>query len=111
MPAPPSVQPVNIFYSYSHRDEALRQELETHLAQLKGDGLVEGWHDRMIPAGTEWESSIDKQLESAQIILLLISPDFLASNYCYDIEMTRALERHDAREATVIPIILRDVDW
>jgi internalin A len=73
--------------------------------------LLETWSDRKITAGQEWAGEIDKELERANIILLLISPDFIASNYCYDIEMKRAIERHEAQEATVIPIIVRDVDW
>jgi hypothetical protein len=73
--------------------------------------VIETWHDRMIAAGDEWKGAIDRHLEEADIILLLVSADFLASNYCWDVEMKRALERHDAREARVIPIILRSVDW
>src|SRR5256886_17213924 len=69
------------------------------------------WHDREITAGSEWANQISEHLESAQIILLLISPDFLASDYCHDVEMTRAMERHNNKEARVIPIILRPVDW
>ena len=63
----------------------------------------------MIGAGTEWEGAITKQLEEARVILLLISADFIRSKYCYDVEMARALERHDRREALVVPIILRAV--
>ncbi len=70
-----------------------------------------GWHDRGIGAGDEWKAQIDDHLRSAHIILLLISSDFLTSDYCYDIEMKLALERHDRGEAVVVPIILRDVDW
>jgi TIR domain len=67
--------------------------------------------DRIIDPGTDWSREIDKHLESASIILLLVSPDFLASDYCYDIEMKRAMERHDRGEARVIPIFLRPCDW
>jgi TIR domain len=69
------------------------------------------WHDRKIGAGTEWKGQIDAHLESAELILLLVSPDFLASDYCYDVELKRALKRHEAGTARVIPIILRPVDW
>jgi tetratricopeptide (TPR) repeat protein len=103
--------PVEVFYSYSHKDEWLRDELETHLSLLKRTGVIADWHDRRITAGTEWAGQIDEHLESAGVILLLISADFLASDYCYDIEMKRALERHESREARVIPIIIRPVDW
>ena len=105
------VVPIRLFYSYSHKDEALRDELEEHLALLKRQGCIVGWHDRRIGAGDEWKGQLDKNLEEAQIILLLISPSFLASDYCYDIETKRALERHDKGEAKVIPVLLRPVDW
>ena len=100
-----------LFYSYSHRDAELREELERHLSILKRSGLVHVWFDRAIDAGTEWAGQIDEHLAKADIILLLISADFLASDYCYDVEMKRALERHQAGAAVVIPIILRPVDW
>src|SRR5579871_1216010 len=103
--------PMELFYSYSHKDEELRETLETHLSPLKRQGVIAGWHDRRISAGTEWADQIDEHLNSAQIILLLISADFLASDYCYDKEMTRAMERHEAGAARVIPIILRPCDW
>ncbi|MGA7498026.1 MAG: toll/interleukin-1 receptor domain-containing protein [Isosphaeraceae bacterium] len=102
---------IRLFYSYSHKDEELRKELEEHLSLLRRQGVISGWHDRMIGAGEEWKGQLDKNLEEAQIILLLISPSFLASDYCYDIETKRALERHDKDEATVIPVLLRPVDW
>ncbi|MCK6589776.1 MAG: toll/interleukin-1 receptor domain-containing protein, partial [Polyangiaceae bacterium] len=93
--------------SYSHKDEALRDELETHLTILKRQNLIEPWHDRRIEPGTNWAGAIDKNLEEADIILLLVSADFIASPYCYEKEMQRALERHHASQARVIPILLR----
>jgi hypothetical protein len=102
---------VEVFFSYSHQDEELRNELEKHLSILKRLGMISTWHDRKIGAGDEWRGAIDEHLNSAQIILLLISADFLASDYCYDIEMDRAMERHELGDATVMPIILRPVDW
>jgi hypothetical protein len=104
-------KPIRLFYSYSHRDEALRDELERHLASLRRRAFIQEWHDRKISAGREWENAIDTNLETANIILLLISSDFLDSDYCYDKEMKRALEKHEAGEARVIPVIIRDVDW
>jgi hypothetical protein len=71
--------PIEVFYSYSHKDEKLRDKLETHLSQLQHEGLIAGWHDRKISAGTEWKGQIDEHLRNAQIILLLVSPDFLAA--------------------------------
>ena len=102
---------VEVFFSYSHKDEDLRDELATHLAMLKNQGLIKAWHDREISAGTEWANAIDENLNSADVILLLVSANFLASQYCYDIEMKRAMERHEAGEARVIPIILKPVEW
>lgn len=102
---------VDIFFSYSHKDESLRDELATHLKLLERAGVIRSWHDRCVGAGEEWRSAIDEHLENAHIFLLLVSADFLASDYCYDVEMKRALERHDAAEATVLPIILRCCGW
>lgn len=102
---------VDVFFSYSHRDEQLRNELEIHLAMLKRQGIVSAWHDRRIGAGAEIDSEISEHLESADIILLLLSPYFLASDYCYEIEATRALAKHDSGESVVIPVILEPCDW
>jgi hypothetical protein len=107
----PSDSAVEVFFSYSHEDEALRDQLANHLSSLQRQGVIQKWHDRQIPAGKEWAGQIDAHLEAAQIILLLISADFIASDYCYDVEMTRALERHQAGEARVIPIILRPTEF
>jgi hypothetical protein len=101
----------SIFFSYSHKDETLRDELEKHLAMLRREGAITAWHDRRIAAGENFGNAIDEALESAGIILLLVSSDFLSSDYCYSVEMKRALERHERGEATVIPIILRPCDW
>jgi internalin A len=104
-------KPLRLFYSYSHKDETLRDELETHLKLMQRQGLIETWSDRRITAGQEWKDKIDENLERAEIILLLVSADFIASDYCYDIEMKRALERHETKKARVVPIIVRDVSW
>lgn len=100
-----------VFFSYSHADEDLRNQLETQLAMLKRQGVIEAWHDRRIGAGQNIDQAIDKHIDTDDVILLLVSPDFIASDYCYNIEMTRALERHAAGEAIVIPVILRPCDW
>src|SRR3982750_501461 len=102
---------VKLFFSYSHKDEALRNELETHLSPLQRQGVIESWHDRRITAGKEFDSEISRNLEDSQIILLLISSDFIASNYCYEEEMKLALELHKSGRARVIPVILRPCDW
>ncbi|HJQ16391.1 MAG TPA: toll/interleukin-1 receptor domain-containing protein [Allosphingosinicella sp.] len=100
-----------VFFSYCHADEALRDQLEKQLALLKRQGVIDTWHDRRIHAGEEFANAIDMHLEDCEIILLLVSSDFLASDYCYDIEMKRAMERHEAGEAVVIPVILRSCLW
>lgn len=100
-----------VFFSYSHADEALRDQLQKHLASLQRQGLIETWHDRRIAAGDHIDHSIMRELERADVVLLLVSPDFLASDYCNDIEVRRALERHHAGEARAIPVILRHCDW
>lgn len=104
-------QPIEVFFSYAHEDEELRCRLDKHLSALERKGFIAGWHDRKIGPGQEWAGQIDEHINSAGIILLLVSADFLASDYCYGIEMSRALERHHAGAARVIPIILRPVDW
>lgn len=100
-----------LIFSYSHTDEALRDRLEKHLAMLKREGVIEAWHDRRIVPGSPLDPAIGAQVERADLFLCLVSADFLASDYCYDVEMTRALERHAAGQAHVLPVILRDCDW
>jgi hypothetical protein len=102
---------VEIFYSYSHKDGKLRDQLEKSLSILKSERIIAAWHDRKIGVSEDWSGQIDEHVKSAQIILLLVSADFLASGYCYDIEVRRAMERHEAGEALVVPVILRPVDW
>ncbi|HEU5229480.1 MAG TPA: toll/interleukin-1 receptor domain-containing protein [Ktedonobacteraceae bacterium] len=100
---------LTLFFSYAQEDILLLKELEKHLSMLKHHGLINVWYDREISAGMEWRTQIDAYLNAAQIILLLVSPDFMASDYCYSIEMKRAMERHERDEARVIPILLRSV--
>lgn len=105
------VQPIRIFYCYAREDKRYRDMLENYLSTMKRSTWVSSWHDSMINAGEDWERKIDEQIKAANVILLLISPDFMHSNYCYGVEMKRALERHEAKKARVIPIILRPTDW
>jgi hypothetical protein len=100
-----------IFVSYSHRDRSFVDELQSHLSLLQRQGLIDVWHDSEITAGAEWSQVIDQQLESADIILLLVSASFLASDFCWSVELKRAMERHEANEALVIPVILRPCLW
>jgi hypothetical protein len=103
--------PLEVFISYSHRDEDLKDELYIHLANLTRQNKIKPWQDRAIEAGTEWDAEIKARLESAGVILLLITPRFIASEYCFDKEMQRAMERHAAGTARVIPIIMKPCDW
>ena len=100
-----------IFMSYTHTDETLRNELEKHLSGLRRQEVISIWHDRRIGPGEDIHGQISAHLDSAEIILLLVSADFLASDYCYDTEMARAMARHVEGVARVIPVILRPCDW
>jgi internalin A len=102
---------MRVVFSYSHKDEELRDQLETHLKLLQRQGVISTWHDRKIKPGDEWEGVIDENFQRADLILLLVSSDFVASDYCYEIEMRTALERHEKVEAKVVPIILRACQW
>lgn len=103
--------PLRIFISYSHRDEAACERMLVHLALLKRQGLIEPWHDRRIDAGAHLDESISTELETADVVLCLVSADFLASNYCYTREMTRALERRSEGTCAVFPVIVKPCDW
>lgn len=112
VPNAPAVSgPIEVFISYSHKDEDLKDELYIHLANLTRQNKIKPWQDRAIEAGTEWDTEIKARLESADVILLLITPRFIASEYCFDKEMQRAMERHAAGTARVIPIIMKPCDW
>jgi hypothetical protein len=104
-------KPLRVFYSYSHKDDSLRAELGDHLAVMRHAGVIQDWHDRRILPGQEWESEIAAQLNTAHIVLLLISRNFISSRYCFGIEMKRALELHESGSARVVPVILRACDW
>ena len=105
------MEKVKIFYSYSHKDEELRDLFEIHMSGLKRTGHVEQWHDRKILPGSYWDRDINLNIESADLILFLVSSDFLSSDYCYNVEVIKAIERHSLQECIVIPIILRHCDW
>jgi TIR domain len=84
-----SIKAVEVFYSYAHKDEKLRNALMEHLSTLRQQGYISEWYDRQIVAGTDWAQEIDAHLTSASLILLLISPSFITSDYCYGIELKR----------------------
>src|SRR5215813_6087717 len=104
-----SVEPIKLFYCYARVDKTLRDKLDLHLASLKRSGWITSWYDGEIIPGTQWEEEINDRLNTADIILLLISPDFIDSDYCYSKEMIQAIARHDAGNACVIPVSLRPV--
>ena len=102
--------PLTLFYAYADKDEELHEELEKHLSTLQRQGIIAGWHHQKLLPGTDWKQVQDEQFSSAQIILLLISSDFLASDASHS-EMERALQRHMVGLSYVIPLLLRPVDW
>jgi hypothetical protein len=108
---PPVKQPIEILFSYAHEDEKLRNELEKGLSVLKRQNRIVCWYDRQISGGKPWEEAISTHLNTADIILLLVSRDFIASDYSNRVEVKQALERHEKGEVRVIPIILRECDW
>lgn len=109
--AQPVANGLTVFFSYAHKDEKLRKELEKHLSGLRQKHAINGWHYGKINAGSEWKKEIDTHLSQANIVLLLVSVDFINSEYCYKEEMMRAMERHEAGTARVIPILMRTVHW
>jgi len=102
---------ISVFCSYADPDKPLLEELEVHLSALKRQRLISTWHKGEIVPGTDKAQAIGTQLERASVVLLLVSPDYLASDSCYEAEMQRAIERHEAQEARVLPIIVRPCDW
>ena len=102
---------LQVFFSYSHEDEEQRNQLEKHLASLQRQKLIEPWHDRRLLAGENIDDRISEELKHADIVLLLISASFIASDYCASKEMNYALERHTAGDAIVIPVIVKNCDW
>ncbi|WP_169157368.1 toll/interleukin-1 receptor domain-containing protein, partial [Brasilonema bromeliae] len=105
------MESIEVFISYHQKDEDLREELEKHLASLQREKVITSWSDRKIVAGQEFKGEIDKSLNQAGLILLLVSPDFIASDYHWTVEVTRALEQNAAGKASVIPVLLRYADW
>jgi len=104
-------QPVEIFFSYAHEDEELMNDVRRQLIVYDRQRVIVKWHDRLIPAGGAWAGEIDDRLRRARVILLFVSPHFIESKYCYEVEMAEALRRHEAGGAVVIPIILRPCPW
>lgn len=110
-PEPTDRTPLALFYSYSHKDERHRDALAAHLSLLKHQNIIRDWHDRKIDPGQEWRDQIQDNLDAADIILFLVTADFLASDFVWDEEVARAMARHEEGTARVIPIIVRPVEW
>lgn len=102
---------LKVFLSYAHKDEELKSELDMHLAGLRRMGKIDVWQDRKLDLGTEWDDEIKEQLASADVILLLVSAAFLASDYIWKVEIEGAMARHARKEAVVVPIILKPCEW
>lgn len=102
---------MRVFISYCHEDESYKNELERHLSNLVRSGKVTTWNDRKINPGEEWDKEIHQELKNSDLILLLISSDFIASDYCFDIEIKKAVEYHNLKEKIVVPVIIRFCDW
>ena len=111
MPQARPVPPLKVFLSYSHQDDELCRQFLEHLSQLEREGLIVPWSDQLLTAGEDWDGTINENLDSAHLIVLLVSRGFLASKYCNDVEMDRAMERDQKGEARVVPLILRPCDW
>jgi hypothetical protein len=102
---------LKVFVSYSHADEQIKDSLIKHIKPLERMSLIASWNDRQLLAGTEWDGEINRQLEEADLVLLLVSIDFINSKYCYDVELEKALERHAEGKCKVVPIIVRGCLW
>lgn len=119
LPLPPATEgssdedasTLRLVFSYSHKDEDLRDQLDVHLAALKRKGIIGSWHDRKITPGSKWDPAINHEFATADIVLLLVSADFLSSDYCYEKELSQALRRHEQGTAVVIPVCVRSCDW
>jgi hypothetical protein len=107
----PGSKALTLFISYSHADEALKNELLKHLAPLKRLKLIETWHDRKLKAGDDFDHEISANLEKSDIAVFLLSVDFINSQYCYDVELEKALELHANGDLVVVPVILRSCLW
>jgi internalin A len=102
---------VSLFISYSHKDEEYKDKLKSHLSALRREGTIRMWDDRQIKGGNEWEPEIMDRVSTFEFILLLISSDFIDSEFCMSKEVAVAMERHNNKQAVVIPIFVRPCDF
>ncbi len=109
MPSENRPRPFHVFLSFAHEDRTFRDDLDKHLTVLQRLGLIDDWHRQEIAPGDDWQKVMAERLNQADIILLFITPDYLTSNYCYDVQMPHAMKKHEAGEARVIPLYLRPI--
>jgi len=109
--APNTAGAKKIFFSYSKFDREYLEQLLRHLSVLRRKGKIAAWDDQLILPGEEWDDAVKNQLAQADIILLLISADFLSTDYIWDVEIKTAMERHAQKSAQVVPIVLRPCSW
>ncbi|WP_201796320.1 toll/interleukin-1 receptor domain-containing protein [Escherichia coli] len=102
---------LKVFISYSHRDETYKETLDEHLSLLKRNEIIDTWNDRRLIAGQKWEDEISESLSESDVIIFLVSSSFISSDYCYGIEMKKALELHKSGNSIVVPLIIRPCDW
>ena len=102
---------LKLFISYAHKDEAYKDDLKAHLSGLLRSGTIQEWNDRKLLPGQSWDATIKRHLEESQIVLFLVSASFMASDYIHDVEIKRAMARHEKGEVVVIPIIVRPCLW
>ncbi|HEY8688924.1 MAG TPA: toll/interleukin-1 receptor domain-containing protein [Chitinophagaceae bacterium] len=102
---------MNAFISYSHLDNQMLDRLHKHLAQLQRDGIITAWTDQEILAGGKLNQNISSSLSNSKLFIALLSPDYLASNYCYEKEFEKALEMEKQRKLIIVPVILEPCDW
>jgi hypothetical protein len=105
------MDPLKVFVSYAHEDEPYKQTLQDHLSALRKEGLIEVWHDRILEPGALFDTEIEERLDKADIVLLLVSRAFLASDYCSSKEASRAVDRAKRGLTKVVPVIVKPCDW
>jgi len=102
---------ISLFISYSHKDEWLKKEFESHLNALIRNEVITTWNDREIKAGQVIDNEVDNNLKLSNIVCFLVSSDFIGSNYCMEKEYKLAQKMHKNSEVVIVPIIVRACDW
>lgn len=110
-PSKKNPKPLEVFLSFAPDDEERREALVRHLAQLEREGSIRLWHKGMVGPGQEKMDGVEHHLATANIVLLLVSANFIGSDDLYKVDVKRAMERHARREARVVPVVLGECDW